>query len=382
MKKKLILIITTLLMAGTFLTACSSTSATNTDTGKQKSAEATAAASSPEGTPASGSDSKDDYAESYDYILYSSSEVPLLGFTYPYKADYMDNSTFAPTQYSFSTQYLVEIDSQIYSSTQFFRITSEKYEIAKENTDVDECGEIETPYGTASLYFAITHNDSYDSYAEVATLNIGEDTITLTWSDTSDNATYLGKLEELIPILFTPIHISEDQKPEIEKNKIRVDDSYDVYLLGGRYGGDEVTVLGFNPFDEADGWINNASSYVPGDESSCYGYFMQEPYDYAETDTRKKHGTITITTSPAYYNYFFGGRGAIAMEEKSSVQTPFGIAKIYYGVREECEIPEKEEVAILNNRGTNIIFEYQPYDPVSDGIYDGKLEELIPKLFE
>lgn len=393
MKKKLILIMTTLLAVSTFMTACSSSSATKADASNPKDTKNTVASSSSKEVPAPSSDPKEDYTNGYDYILYgvsesdtSSEKSPILGFNYPYKADYSDNSTFAPTRYNFSTNHLVEMDSETYIQTDALMITSEEYEIAQENTEVEEKGKIETPYGTANLYFTKTHETydegSYDSYAEVATLNIGTNTVTLTWHTFNDNTTYLGKLEKLIPILFTPINISESEKPVIEKNKIRVDDSYDVYLLGGRYGGDEVTVLGFNPFNETDGWQSYASSYLPGDESNCYEYIMREPYDLAEDDTEKKHGTFTITTNPGYYNYFFGGRGTISMEEKSSVQTPFGVAKIYYGVREECEIPEKEEVAILNNRGTNIIFEYQPYSLISDGNYDGKLEEFIPELFE
>lgn len=383
MKKKLILIMTILLAVSTFMTACSSSSATNTDTRKQKDAKTTTVTSSLESTPTPSSNPQEEYAKYYDYILYNSEGSEILGFNYPYKADYMDNSTFAPTRYSFSTDYLIEIDSQPYVRTDYFMITSEKYQADQENAIVEEKGEIETPYGIANLYF-ITSNDSSekDSYEEIAVLNIGINTITLTWHTFSDNTTYLGKLEEFIPILFTPIEISDSEKPIIEENKIRVDDSYEVYLLGGLYGGDEVTVLGFNPFSEADGWLSNPSAYLPGDKSNCYGYIMQEPYDFAESDTKKKHGTFTITTSPGYYNYFFGGRGTISMEEKGSVQTPFGVAKIYYGVREECEIPEKEEVAILNNRGTTIIFEYQPYSRISDGNYDGKLEEFLPKIFE
>ena len=71
----------------------------------------------------------------------------------------------------------------------------------------------------------------------------------------------------------------------------------------------------------------------------------------------------------------------VTMDEKARVETPFGTAKIFYATRQETVFPESEEVAVINNLGTNIVIDYCPYDSISDGTYRGKLEEIIPKLF-
>ena len=108
---------------------------------------------------------------------------------------------------------------------------------------------------------------------------------------------------------------------------------------------------------------------------------MKDRNRSSESDWGKQHGSVIVTYDPAYFNYFFGGRGMVTMDEKASVETPFGTAKIFYATRQETVFPESEEVAVINNLGTNIVIDYCPYDSISDGTYRGKLEEIIPKLF-
>lgn len=76
---------------------------------------------------------------------------------------------FDPYRYDFDTKYTEVIDSVPCLATDYFTITSEQYEITSDNkliytapnftgeqddTDVEEKGEVETPYGTAKIYFA------------------------------------------------------------------------------------------------------------------------------------------------------------------------------------------------------------------------------------
>lgn len=103
-----------------------------------------------------------------------------------------------------------------------------------------------------------------------------------------------------------------------------------------------------------------------------------ENMDWGDDD----HGEILITHNPCYYNYFFGGRGEVKIEEKASVETPYGTARIFFAVRQETDFPEDEEVAIINNYGANIIIDYRAQGKTASGIYGGRLEKYIPMMFE
>lgn len=88
-----------------------------------------------------------------------------------------------------------------------------------------------------------------------------------------------------------------------------------------------------------------------------------------------------ITKERNAYNYFFG-RGLVSKEEKAEVSTPFGVAKVYSIIRQDTNTPTQEEVALINNQGVNIVFEYYTAGNTSDAGYTGRLEELLPQLFE
>lgn len=403
------------LLVGTLLTACGSKNDIETTNSSEISEESdisadkasveteTIASETADADTAPTVNSEEEYKNGYDYLLYYDSQINegtrdypvILGFNYPYKADSTINSTFAPSRYDFDTKYTKIIDSASYQSTDHFIITSEKYEITSDNkliysapnftgeqddTDVEEKGEVETPYGTAKVYFAKTHVEgSNDRCKEVAMLNTGDYTVTLMWGSSGELQEYSGTLETLIPLVFSPIEVSNDQEIQINENSVSVDDSYSILMKTGPYG-DKVTVFGFNPIPESENWY--VTSTVTDADGSSEKLQMSDQNRSSESDWGKQHGTVTITYDPAYFNYFFGGRGMVTMDEKASVETPFGIAKIFYATRQETVTPESEEVAIINNLGTNIIIDYCPYNSISDGIYQGKLEEIIPELFK
>lgn len=391
------------LLTGTLFTACGSESNVETVTSEiSEEADISAEESPADIASAPTVDPEEEYKNGYDYLLYYDSEINegtrdypvILGFNYPYKADSIINSTFAPSRYNFDTKYTEVIDSVPYRAADYFTITSEQYEITSDNkliytapnftgeqddTDVEEKGEVETPYGTAKVYFAKTHEEGFDDRCkEVALLNTGDYTVTLTWGSSGDLEEYSGTLETLIPLVFSPIEVSDDQKIQIDENSISADESYSVLMKTGSYG-NKVTVFGFNPIPESENWY--VSSTVTDAEGSSEKFQMDDQNRSSESDWGKQHGSVIVTYDPAYFNYFFGGRGMVTMDEKASVETPFGTAKIFYATRQETVSPESEEVAVINNLGTNIIIDYCPYDSISDGTYRGKLEEIIPKLF-
>lgn len=391
------------LLTGTLFTACGSESNVETVTSEiSEEADISAEESPADIASAPTVDPEEEYKNGYDYLLYYDSEINegtrdypvILGFNYPYKADSIINSTFAPSRYNFDTKYTEVIDSVPYHAADYFTITSEQYEITSDNkliyaapnftgeqddTDVEEKGEVETPYGTAKVYFAKTHEEGFDDRCkEVALLNTGDYTVTLIWGSSGDLEEYSGTLETLIPLVFSPIEVSDDQKIQIDENSISADESYSVLMKTGSYG-NKVTVFGFNPIPESENWY--VSSTVTDAEGSSEKFQMDDQNRSSESDWGKQHGSVIVTYDPAYFNYFFGGRGMVTMDEKASVETPFGTAKIFYATRQETVSPESEEVAVINNLGTNIIIDYCPYDSISDGTYRGKLEEIIPKLF-
>ena len=391
------------LLTGTLFTACGSESNVETVTSEiSEEADISAEESPADIASAPTVDPEEEYKNGYDYLLYYDSEINegtrdypvILGFNYPYKADSIINSTFAPSRYNFDTKYTEVIDSVPYRAADYFTITSEQYEITSDNkliyaapnftgeqddTDVEEKGEVETPYGTAKVYFAKTHEEGFDDRCkEVALLNTGDYTVTLIWGSSGDLEEYSGTLETLIPLVFSPIEVSDGQKIQIDENSISADESYSVLMKTGSYG-NKVTVFGFNPIPESENWY--VSSTVTDAEGSSEKFQMDDQNRSSESDWGKQHGSVIVTYDPAYFNYFFGGRGMVTMDEKASVETPFGTAKIFYATRQETVSPESEEVAVINNLGTNIIIDYCPYDSISDGTYRGKLEEIIPKLF-
>lgn len=391
------------LLTGTLFTACGSESNVETVTSEiSEEADISAEESPADIASAPTVDPEEEYKNGYDYLLYYDSEINegtrdypvILGFNYPYKADSIINSTFAPSRYNFDTKYTEVIDSVPYRAADYFTITSEQYEITSDNkliyaapnftgeqddTDVEEKGEVETPYGTAKVYFAKTHEEGFDDRCkEVALLNTGDYTVTLIWGSSGDLEEYSSTLETLIPLVFSPIEVSDDQKIQIDENSISADESYSVLMKTGSYG-NKVTVFGFNPIPESENWY--VSSTVTDAEGSSEKFQMDDQNRSSESDWGKQHGSVIVTYDPAYFNYFFGGRGMVTMDEKASVETPFGTAKIFYATRQETVSPESEEVAVINNLGTNIIIDYCPYDSISDGTYRGKLEEIIPKLF-
>lgn len=397
------------LLTGTLFTACGSESNVETATSEFSEEADTSAEESPADTETADTasapavDPEEEYKNGYDYLLYYDSEINegtrdypvILGFNYPYKADSKNNSAFAPSRYDFDTKYTEVIDSVPYLATDYFTITSEQYEITSDNkliytapnftgeqddTDVEEKGEVETPYGTAKIYFARTHEEGFDDRCrEVALLNTGDYTVTLTWGSSGDLEEYSGTLETLIPLVFSPVEVSNDQKIQIDENSISADESYSVLMKTGPYYNDKVTVFGFNPIPESENWYG--SSTVTAADGSSKKFQMKDRNMSSESDWGKQHGSVIVTYDPAYFNYFFGGRGMVTMDEKASVETPFGTAKIFYATRQETVFPESEEVAVINNLGTNIVIDYCPYDSFSDGTYRGKLEEIIPKLF-
>ena len=391
------------LLTGTLFTACGSESNVETVTSEiSEEADISDEEAPADIASAPTVDPEEEYKNGYDYLLYYDSEINegtrdypvILGFNYPYKADSIINSTFAPSRYNFDTKYTEVIDSVPYRAADYFTITSEQYEITSDNkliyaapnftgeqddTDVEEKGEVETPYGTAKVYFAKTHEEGFDDRCkEVALLNTGDYTVTLIWGSSGDLEEYSGTLETLIPLVFSPIEVSDDQKIQIDENSISADESYSVLMKTGSYG-NKVTVFGFNPIPESENWY--VSSTVTDAEGSSEKFQMDDQNRSSESDWGKQHGSVIVTYDPAYFNYFFGGRGMVTMDEKASVETPFGTAKIFYATRQETVSPESEEVAVINNLGTNIIIDYCPYDSISDGTYRGKLEEIIPKLF-
>ena len=402
MRKRMIALAAVLLGTALFI-ACGSESNVETVTSEiSEEADTSAKESSVEASAAPAVNPEEEYKNGYDYLLYYDSQTNegtrdypvILGFNYPYKADSTNNSTFAPSQYTFTTTHIEVIDSEPHLVTEVFTIASEQYEITSENkliynvpdftgeqadTDVEKKGEVGTPYGTAEVYFARTHEEgSEDRCKEIAMLNTDEYTVTLTWYSSGDQEEYSGTLETLIPLVLSPIEVSDDKKIQIEENSVSTDESYSVLMKTGSYG-EKVTVFGFHPLSESENWYGY--SVVTDAEGNSEKYQMDDSTTSFESDWGKQHGSVTITYDPAYFNYFFGGRGMVTMDEKASVETPFGTARIFYATRQETMTPESEEVAVINNLGTNIVIDYLPYDRISDGVYYGKLEEIIPQLF-
>ncbi len=310
-----------------------------------------------------------EYRNGYDYLLYSESDNQLiLGFNYPYRSDCFIYNKAAPSEYRFVTDYAKEIDSQIYGCNSYISIWSGGCE---EIIGKEERGSVETIYGTAQLY--------YIEDWEYAALKVGDDRVFVSYGESGNDKQYKGILEKMLPVLFTPIEIDESKKIVAEKNEISIDNKYNTYMKGGVYQGETAVkyILGFNSFDTIGSGEWDCTPLLT-DPNGDFEAFKMENMDWGDDD----HGEILITHNPCYYNYFFGGRGEVKIEEKASVETPYGTARIFFAVRQETDFPEDEEVAIINNYGANIIIDYRAQGKTASGIYGGRLEKYIPMMFE
>ena len=261
-----------------------------------------------------------------------------------------------------------EIDSEIYGCNAYVSIWSGGCE---ELIGKEEIGSVETIYGTAQLY--------YIEDWEYAALKVGDDRVFVSYGKSGNDKQYQGILEKMLPVLFTPIEIDESKKIVAEKNEISIDNKYNTYMKGGVYQGETAGkyILGFNSFDTIGSGEWDCTPLLT-DPNGDFEAFKMENMDWGDDD----HGEILITHNPCYYNYFFGGRGEVKIEEKASVETPYGTARIFFAVRQETDFPEDEEVAIINNYGANIIIDYRAQGKTASGIYGGRLEKYIPMMFE
>ena len=328
-----------------------------------------------------------EYKHGFDYNLYFDSytyeethDNPIvLRFNYPYKAEWFSANSNYPSQYSFSNNKgTLVITSEIYEVTEDNKLiyVNPKFGGSQDEVSLEEKGEVDTIYGKAEIYFATEMgSDGSEWHREVAYLNTGDYTVTIFWSEYGVEE-YRGEIENMISLLFTPIELTKDEVLVFDENDILVDSSYDLFmrvnLIGENYTQENVNsnAFGFNDLEKIGNW-NKSSSSGDGKVYSLFGFSNYQNGD-----------NLLITGDVFLYNYFFGGRSLVDIEEKAEVETPFGTAKVYYAVRKDTEEPMEEEVAIVNNRGTNIVINYSNRLNQYDGVYDGKLEELIPELFK
>lgn len=312
---------------------------------------------------------KEQYEKDYDYLLYydSNSYSLAAAFNYPHLSRmYFDNSSEYPSNYSFydeDTGETLTISAQRYEITEDNNLVFTEYPGYSVTYSLEEKGSLETVFGTAHIYDAIS--DSAQHY-ETAFLETEDSNIVVMLSCDQ----YEGKIENQVDVLFTPIEESEINKISVDENQIEVPDTYKAYIEGnGWIMGEPARALGFNPLTKE--WRTGQSSWL-SDYDNIYNYYRAE---------NSAGETLMITKERNAYNYFFG-RGLVSKEEKAEVSTPFGVAKVYSIIRQDTNTPTQEEVALINNQGVNIVFEYYTAGNTSDAGYTGRLEELLPQLFE
>ena len=88
-------------------------------------------------------------------------------------------------------------------------------------------------------------------------------------------------------------------------------------MKGGVYQGETAVkyILGFNSFDTIGSGEWDCTPLLT-DPNGDFEAFKMENMDWGDDD----HGEILITHNPCYYNYFFGGRGEVKIEEKASAE--------------------------------------------------------------
>lgn len=299
------------------------------------------------------------YLDHYDYYIYDrpsswSSDyiIPIvMGFNYPYKADDYSDGGIYPDRYSFNSDTFGNL-----------HISMENY--IPTNTDELKI-EIETPYGTAKIYWCV------DSSDEVACLSSNGYDFKITWSK-YDIEDYSGTLEKMLPTLLTPIESTSNSQVEIIPNTISVEQIYDAYMY---YSTFEDPIIGFNELDGVDSWFRTSSSQMPVDGvSSAYKWYQAtnlETGDY-----------ILVTADEHIYKYVLNGRSLCEIIETETIDTPFGIAKLLYIKRTDTSEPVEEEIAIINNNGRIVTINYWNKSQNSyNGTYDYKLKEILPLLF-
>lgn len=296
------------------------------------------------------------YLDNYDYYLYDrpsswSSDyiIPIvMGFNYPYKADDYSDGGIYPDRYLFK--------SDIYGG---LIISLEEY-IPTENDELKT--EIETPYGTAKIYWCVESSD------EVACLSSDEYDFKISWFKYGAE-NYSGTLEKILPTILTPIESSSISQHEVASSNITVEQNYDAYIY---HSINEAPTIGFN---ELDGWNLSMSSQPPVEGvSSAYSFYKADNYETGDS--------ILITSDDYIYKYVSSGRNLCEIIETEDIETPFGIAKLFYIKRTDTSEPIEEEIAVINNNGHIVTINLWNNNQNSyDGIYDYKLKEILPLLF-
>ena len=300
------------------------------------------------------------YLDNYDFYIYDTPSswssdyiIPIvLGFNYPYKAEHYSSGGVYPDRYTFGSDTLG-----------YFNIVMETYI----PTSTDELKtEIETSYGTVKIYW------SADNSNEIACLSANGYNFKITWWSNHDMENYTGTLEKMLPTLLTPIESDSNTQIEIISNTISVEQKYDAYMY---YSIIDDPIIGFNELDGVDGWLYAGSSQMPVDGvSSAYRSYQAENYSTGEY--------IVITSDEHIYKYASSGRNLCEIVETEDIDTPFGIAKLLYIKRTDIPEPVEEEILIINNNGRFVTINYYNKSQNSyDGIFDYKLKEIIPLLF-
>lgn len=325
----------------------------------------------------------------YDYFLYDylqkEGDKPVLGFNCLYKPVwYINNPFFAGVSFEISLG-----ENLYFSSGEYEMIKEGKLIdfVGSEYGNVEEKEEIDTIYGKAKIY-ASENFFSGDS-GEIAQLGVDDHVVTIIYKRgrtfSGNTKEYEGKLKGMLPAFFEAVE-EKETKLELVDKMVSVEDLYEIEICdptaGRKYDQysweDMKPVFGFNLIE---GWRENASrgsgraSADPQSARTITYEMFKGDVGYFET--------FRISADEGLYNYFFGRQSSFELEEKAEIETPFGTAKVFYAVREDMEEPQEEEVAILKNLGNIIVFNYyyaETANRIADG-YDGKLEELIAKLF-
>jgi hypothetical protein len=342
------------------------------------------------------SEKKTNY-NNYEYILYKTAHSTydderkrLMGFNMP-EGYTVESFTHAKGgNYKSNTYYAVSLAKDDTERHTYLTIDSWGYEVTDDNKlafaewnslaynaeeyydiDLEKKAQVETAYGLADIYFETwTFKDSGKiDYEDVAFLTIDEEVVRITLSQYK-NEEYLGELETILPeMLAEKEKNSEKNTVKLQSNRVQAEEGDYNSILLDQLG--ETAVLGFNNLD---GWgdfpgsftsyllykdTGNVSLSISTDEVLVKHYYEEDASYGAET-----YGTLLEKT------------------EEGTLSTPFGDATVYYVKSEVYDNIYEEEIALLNNMGSVIVFRYIDMGSgIYDGEYDAHLEDLFGQLF-
>lgn len=317
---------------------------------------------------------KVDYSE-FEFILYKDKAI-VTGFNAP--DGYLIEEVSTQGLQSGGTEYSESYNLALIKDAQsaYFHIDARGHVSPNggdETIQVEEISKVDTAYGEATVYLTTEKayswdGSEYDDYEEVALLNVEGFDVMITLS-VWESEGYSGELEKMLPDIFEKNPGLKDKKvPGLYNNNTTISSGeYEIIMCNEQVSDKEV--FGLN---------------VPAGMHHSYSSGTNDYYTEIQFVDDSLAGILTVSTKRAIFEHYYnenpvwGPQFGTLLEktEVGTIQTACGEAIVYCVKSEKDGKEYEEEVAVINNRGTNIVITYRD-GSAYDGNYDKKLEGIL-----